>query len=688
MRRALSSRGGFKAVKFSPRQQRTLAALLLSACTVAPAPAQRRAPEAAPRPPHAQDARPAPAARPKGTSGASAAAKKNRQRQRQAVALLAEAAEAARSFDDPFHAARVQAQAAEALWPFDEQTARAALRRAWEAAVESDQADTEELKEKVEPGGEAPIIKTARYEVLAAAARRDARLADSFFQEWDQATAGAGGAAGAGQANGARPPSSPAEAARAKRGAPSEGGEQRLQFAYFLLEQGEHRRAAEVAAPVAEEGVSAALVAFILRLHARSPTDAAALYLQLLERTSASAEANANDVLLLSSPVVSPKLLVDVDELGGARMRPVFYEVGSDRAVLPDLPRPARDAFFRVAAGVLLRPTPAPPGDAERRAASLALYFAVGRLLPFFEREAAQYAPGLAARQTALAAEIEAASRDALASQMNVSSLTSQNPTDPLRSYFDEIARARDDSDRDSWRVLGVAEASRHMLWDRARRLADEIEDAGTRHTARQIVTSFQVINLSKLYAEEDADEFEEAARFVREADVPPLVRAHGFGQAAALAARAGQRGRASELLGEAALAAAPANAGKGTGQHVGLFAALAVTAARFDAPRAWEFFSSALRSAEEAEDLNDSNPFDVPAYVWIPIRGGAAAARGESLDFAQIWAAMARLDFARSLGEARLLGDEALRGYALVAIARAALERKEAGGGRKAGRP
>ena len=50
----------------------------------------------------------------------------------------------------------------------------------------------------------------------------------------------------------------------------SPAGARRLALAYELLEAGEVFRARTVAAPLINEGVSASLIAFILRLRARS----------------------------------------------------------------------------------------------------------------------------------------------------------------------------------------------------------------------------------------------------------------------------------------------------------------------------------------------------------------------------------------------------------------------------------
>src|SRR4051812_44143179 len=97
----------------------------------------------------------------------------------QALTLLIETADKARLFDDLFYRARVQALAADALWPHDERQARTIFRRAWEAATASDKA---EQGEAASGTGLLPAshenVTDARDEVLRKAAARDARLAD------------------------------------------------------------------------------------------------------------------------------------------------------------------------------------------------------------------------------------------------------------------------------------------------------------------------------------------------------------------------------------------------------------------------------------------------------------------------------------------------------------------------------
>jgi len=111
---------------------------------------------------------------------------KNPERARRALAmtLLVETADKARTFDELFYRARIQALAADALWPHDATQARAIFRRAWEAAAASDKADREEAaREAGALPGATPKTTEARDEVLKMATRRDPRLAELFLRD-------------------------------------------------------------------------------------------------------------------------------------------------------------------------------------------------------------------------------------------------------------------------------------------------------------------------------------------------------------------------------------------------------------------------------------------------------------------------------------------------------------------------
>jgi hypothetical protein len=592
---------------------------------------------------------------------------------REAVAALREVADAARSFDDLYESALVQSEAADALWPFDEQAARAILRRAWEAATAPGAVDKlkgygtsdDERDQALE------ALMTARRFIIKSAMRRDPRLGDAFMREFEHDLADI--STGAQRVRTSEQPDEQSDADSPQRNGRrlSPGGLQRLTVAEQLLADGDFKRAAELAATVVGEGPNIELLKFILDLRAHDTREADALYLRLLDVTRADASADANDVLLLSTPVVSPSLDVSVNPDGSANLQVLYYDDEDARRAASSLPAQARLAFYDVAASVLLRPD-APRGDGQTGADTSSDYFAIGRLLPFFEREAAQLAPALHARQGALAAEIDASRRDALASKMDVSSLSSKNPSDPLASNLDQIARSANPSERDLLRLMAVDAATRLRLWDRARGIAEEVEDMEARRGARLIIAVRQVTSISRSFDGDEPDTFVRAADFARAADVPPEVRAVGLAQAAELAAHRGKRARASELLAEAEGYAGQAERGE---RRVTALALVTLSAAQADPVRFWELLQSLARAGNEADDLPLAGlnlEFIVGAENnWYGFFAPVAPAK-----LPEVFAAAAQLDFTRTLAEARTLKDEVLRARATLAAARAALER------------
>ena len=608
-----------------------------------------------------------PAGRARGQKGKPAAKARARQL---AVAALLEAAEAARSVEQATDKVTIQATVADALWPLDEPAARAVLRRAWEFTTAPGALDAFRPEEEGARFGPRERIRAARQAVISCAAKHDTRLAESYLQEFERglpAEEGEGAEGSAGEGAGG-----PAGGARRE---PSPEGWRRIWTANELLEDGAYEMAAAVAAPLVAEGANRFFLAFLFRLHDHSPRDAAPLYLRLLERTRADAAADANDVLLLSTPVVSPELFATIEVDGSTSLRP-FPRDGGDRPAPAVAPFSAslRRAFFDAAAAVLLRQPPARGGAAPSAGEALAPYFAIGRLLPFFEREAAQYVAPLRARLTSLTQEIDESRRNAVSSQMQVRKLTPRNPTDPLQSQLNELARASTDEERDRARFNAVSAAAFRRLWDRARQLAGEIVDARTRRGALLLLAVEQVKSLGEAFDDgEAADDYERAAAFARAADVPAGVRAYGLAQAAELAARRGRRRRAAELLGEAAAAASQVD--RGTGLRVVVYTLLAAAAARTGDARAWELLAELPAAVNEAGDRPEDEE-------------GCAEIRVETADnsfclhldeqFPQpevAFAAAARLDLARSLAEARALKDGAARALALVAAARVAVE-------------
>lgn len=574
-----------------------------------------------------------------------------------AVAALLEAAEAARALADPSEKVSLQAEAADALWPLDEPAARSLLRRAWELTTAPDALEAFRPAEEGGRYGAREFIRSARQRVITSVARRDVKLAESFMEEFERGL----------------PPEEeegaeeiPAEGNRpnAARREPSAAGWRRIWTANALVEAGDYAAAASVLAPLTAEGVSVPFLDLLFRLRARSPQDADPLYLRLLERTRADAAPDANDVLLLSTPVVSPQLFVTMGADGSASLRPA-----AGGAADPSAAPAVRRAFFETAAAVLLRESHARDAGGD---ASLTSYFAVGRLLPFFEREAPQHVAALRARLAALAQGLDESSRDSVSTNMHTQRVTPRNAPDPLHLQLNELSQAATDEERDLARFNAVSAASLRKLWERGRQFAGAIGDAQTRRAAFLILAAEQVKTIGDAYGEEEADDYERAAAFTRAADVPGAMRAQGFAQAAELAARRGKRKRAAELFGEAVGLSAQAD--RGTELRAALLSLLTLSASRFDAARAWELLPELVAAVNEAEARPRSEEeFEECRGVRIePAVNTYCVELADPLpEPAEVFAAMARHDLGRSLSEARALKGDYARARALILAAR-----------------
>jgi hypothetical protein len=592
-------------------------------------------------------------------------------RRAQAITLLVETADKARLFDDLFYRARIQTLAADALWPHDERQARAIFRRAWEAAAASDKAEQEEAAREAGtlPAPTAKITE-ARNEVLTKAAARDVSLAEVFLRELSVENDGAS----------------------VDRNEPARHTAwrdlnatniRRIALASELLKLGEIRRAAEVAAPVINEGVSADLIAFILRLRDRSIADADALYLRLLEHAALDPQTDANALLLLSSVVISPELLVVVDEFGALQFRALPPAI-ANAATQQIVTNKAHTAFYNLTASVLLRPS-STTGDGPLTMQELmARFYATGRLLPFFENTSAlyaAYAPALRARHSELFNEIEASRREQVSSQFGVNSLTPAGYVDPLRSQADQLARTQDSKERERIALAIVRAAARNKFWDRARRAAAEIEDVEKRRAALAFIQVQQIKDINAAYAEEKEDDFESVVKFVRQADVPPFAKAWGLAQASTIAARK-RNAQTSQivagLINEAESYAA--RVGQGTPERVAAYAVLTAAAARVDAPRSWSLLRELVKSANSVEDFTgDEVSFDLTAdesSANETVERFSVEAEVFRLD--GIFATMAHLDFDKALAESRALDGDVPQAFATIAIARAGLEKQK----------
>jgi hypothetical protein len=382
---------------------------------------------------------------------------------------------------------------------------------------------------------------------------------------------------------------------------------------------------------------------------------------------------------MLSSYIVSPQLMMVVDEKGGLQFRSLPFGQGNSNQ--RQMETAASKSLYNLAVNMLLlRPA------TLRRASSpiqdrVARYVATGRLIPFFERagpEYAQFVPSLRSQLTTLSGEMEEARRDALNAQFKLTSLTSNNQSDPLAPQLEQLTRASDKAERDRISLGVVRKAARELLWDRAQRAAYAIEDGDIRKAALSFIVVSQIADITRAYSDDKEEDFEAVARFVRRAsDVPAFASAWGLAQAATIAARKGNRDQVSALLTEAESYAARTE--KGSRQQIASYAVLVETAARIEKTRAWDFLAELVRAVNSADGYMGDET--VLPTSTDRIEGSELAEElsieSDAFRLDGVFATMARIDFDKTETQAQALTGEIPRAYARVAAARAALEKK-----------
>jgi hypothetical protein len=590
----------------------------------------------------ASPARPSPAAK---------ARSRNDTSRREAINLLNEVTGSLNSIPDLFYRARIQTGVAEAYWKIDQARSRELFKRSWQLARASDETDRRENAVAGLAQGGAEVTE-ARDEVLARVAALDPSLASTLLKDLIATEGETSNQSAKNRAN------SPWHD-------PSPVASRMLELANELLAEGHYTEAAAIAQRAASEGISGDLAGFICQLGSYNPSAAAAVYQRALAATRRNRAADVNSVLLLAAPIVSPSVIVVVDAQGSLLFRSVPVKVGSASAFGPEISGP----FFDTGASILLRPISA--SDNSQAGRLVASYVAISRLLPYFQADAPQFAPALAAQRDRLAANIEG---------QRVSSLDAQAQTtrvalpgnDPLRGQTDELAHAGDTASRDLIAEGIVRSAVRHRFWDRAKRTAAQISDPGLQRSAMTFIAVSEIADISRAYVEDKEHDFEAIVNFLNSANAPPFATAWGYAQAAIVAApKAGQQ-RAASLIGDAARIAGEIPVG--TRERLAAYIATASAASEVARDDAWRLTREVVRAANAVQDLyGDEEILPLDADNQSQPENFSIDASPFRLD--DFFAKMARLDVNEATIEARALDKPIPRLLSLTAIARSRIE-------------
>lgn len=561
-----------------------------------------------------------------------------------AVSLVISLATEARSYSDVALRPRVLAQAADVLWDADNVNARALFKRAWEEAEKGD-ADEVTIKTKDNP----PAMVTAlrrmsgrdlRFEVLNVVAKRDRVLFEEFFAKLKSEN----------------------DSAKEKSAAPpkddwivSEAVSKRIQIASALLNDGQTDKALEFAAPVLTS-VNMHTIGFLSELRRKNAEAADRVFGTLVSRAEGDAASDPNTVSGLSSYVFTPGLYVTFTPEGGTR-----WTQPDEPPVPPvNFPPALRDRFFQVAANILLRPLP--PTDIGARTTKSNV---VKRLLPLFEQHAPDTATAL---RTQLVEMSNSSSRDL---GMNNPMLTQgikppPSADDALEQMQSRLDRARTPGERDQI-YASTASALLAQGDERARDVADKIEDVERRTQIRQIVDFEFVQRAIKRNATS------EALRLAQTGKLSNTQRASVYVDVARLLQKT-ERQRASDLLEEAVREVNRIEANKP--DRALLLVGIANQLVAVDRVRAWEIIDEVVKEANRFEGYTGENTVTFPLMTDSGVK--FLHIGGENFSLGNVFRALAKDDLYRALDLAKSFKYDAPRATVTLAIASSILEKRK----------
>src|SRR5437763_8262236 len=576
-----------------------------------------------------------------------------RERRANAQSLLISLASDAGSFKDQRLRARTLARVADALWETDAERGRTLFRRAWDAAETADKESQQRVQEEIQQqkaktGGNVAVSgpPDLRGEVLRLAARHDRALAEEFLgklksEKQQESTEAAD-----------KLKSNPLNA--------SETQSQRLHLARQLLDT-DVERALQFADP-ALVSVTMDALDFLSYLRERDAAAADRRYLTMLGMAAGNLLSDANTVSLLSSYLFTPHLFVTFGPNAGTSTQST-----SGINVAPEAAPELRQAFFRAAAEILLRPM-APPGQDQNAPTIDAKYLMLKRLLPLFE----QYAPteatdAVRAEMEALASGMPENLRQRDDDPMRLGIRPPQSSEDREKALVDRIDRAKTSAERDQL-YIQLAQLYTESGDARARDYVAKIEDTDLRNQVRAYIDGIMMLRAV------DKKEIDRVLELVRNGELTHAQKAWALTQAAKLIGKSDQE-KALMLLDDATTEARRIDASDADRPR----ALIAVASAYLiiDRPKAWDALFDAAKGANSAETFTGE---DGLMRVSLITKGTSSIRSSSTRDFdiAPIFGELAHDDYNRAVELARLFEREAPRASATIAIARAVLEEKK----------
>ena len=557
------------------------------------------------------------------------------ERRAEARSLLISLATDARTFRDLKLRARTLARIADVLWGVDAEQGRALFRKAWEAAETADENQGSYTL------GQGPL--NIGSEVLAMAAKHDRFLAEEFLQKLK----------------------SDQDGIKNERSANSlwslpEALQQRLNLAESLLRSGDIERALQFGDPVLGS-VTISTLTFLTHLREYSPTAADQRFAVLLARTQDDMLADANTISLLSSYIFTPQRYVLFNTQGAG-------DIVDTPSVVPpvNVDPQLRLAFFRTAAGVLLRPQPLSEQD-QSTTGIVGKYCAVKHLMPLFDQYAPKEIAGAVRGQLeALKSLVSTVVRQKGNEAAQKEESLDESLSDQEEFLLDQAEAAKTSNERDElYFKLALLALSKNDL--KARDYVSKIDESGLRQRAQAWVDWRLAIEAIK------QKKIEMGLELARRGELTHIQRLWILTESAKLLAKR-DREKALSLLDDATSEARRIE-GSDLDRPRGLLA-IANALWLIEPSRAWDAIFDAVKAANSAEAFTGE---DGALIVSVNSRSGIWTTNEANPDFdvEGIFGAVANTDFERTVQLARGFQGEAPRASATIAIARSMLNEK-----------
>ncbi len=607
---------------------------------------------AAAQPSQANKTAPAKEVASKGNSAADLEAERIlRERRAQAQSLLISLAADAGRFADLKLRARTEARIADALWDADQERARALFRKAWDAAETVDEESRrimlEDIKQQQAKIGNSAVTSPAnlRGEVLRLAARRDRALGEELLAKL--------------KVEKAQEATDAADKTRRDPFDSPEGLSQRLSLARQLLSS-DVERALQFADPalgtITREGID-----FLSFLREKNASAADQRYAALLAIAANNMQSDANTVSMLSSYLFTPHTFVTFGESGASSMQ--FSRAEGPVTVAPEL----RLAFFRMAAGILLRPQ-APPGQDQTSAGLQGKYLMIKRLLPLFE----QFAPrdmteAMRAQMDALGTAVPEDQRQRDDDTVREGIRPPQSGEDREKALLDRIDHAKTSEERDGL-YLQLANMFAQNGDLRARDYVAKIEDSDVRKDARAFIDATMTIRAL------DKKDIDRVLELVRTGELTHLQKAWALATAGKLLAKTDHE-KSLMVIEEAATEARRIEGSDPDRPRALMAVANALLVS--DRVKSWDATYDAVKAANSAEGFTGEDGV-LRISLITKAMGSVRMSSADDFNVSGIFGELAKDDYNRTVELARGFDREAPRASAVIAIARAVLEEKK----------